>query len=65
MVVAAVSYATLVTTYMANFTLVQLVLKANDLGLETDDLKYVANNTMGRFIAETDSQVNIRYSGPQ
>ena len=34
---AAVYYATLVTTYMASFTLAQLVLKANDLGLETAD----------------------------
>jgi hypothetical protein len=34
---AAISYATLITTYMATFTLVQLVLKASDLGLETAD----------------------------
>ncbi len=34
---AAVSYATLITTYMATFTLLQLLLEASDLGLEKAD----------------------------
>ena len=41
---ALVSYATLITTYMASFTLAQLVLKASDLGLEkADGLLKLAN----------------------
>ena len=39
------SYATLVATYVASFTIVQFFLKAADLGLETTDglLKLTAN----------------------
>merc|ERR1719315_802929 len=39
------SYATLVATYMASFTIAQVFLKAADLGLETTDglLKLTAN----------------------
>ena len=34
---AAVTYASQITTYLASFTLAQVVLKASDLGLETAD----------------------------
>merc|ERR1712203_293167 len=39
------SYATLAATYIASFTLAQLLLKASDVGLETADsvLKWTAN----------------------
>ena len=39
------SYATLVATYLASFTMAQVFLKAADLGLETTDglLKLTAN----------------------
>jgi hypothetical protein len=41
---AAVTYASQITTYLASFTLAQVVLKASDLGLETVDSMFKLAN---------------------
>ena len=55
------SYATLAATYIASFTLAQLLLKASDVGLETADsfLKWTSNEKVQHVYIEAFELVQV------